>query len=460
MVPYLAGVFVEKQFDLIVIGTGAAGSPVAHKCREAGWSVAIIDSHPFGGTCALRGCDPKKVLIGAADVIDWTRRMKTKGIVAPDAGIDWSALMRFKRTFTDPVPENREQGYEKAGIVYFHERARFVGNTQLQVGENVLSGRFVHIAAGARPVTLGIDGENYLTTSDQFLDLEKLPARICFVGGGYISFEFAHVAARAGAQVRIIHRGARPLEKFDPELVTILVQATRDAGIEIKLNAELKSVERRDEGFVVKATTDGAEDSFEADMVVHGAGRVPDIEDLDLEKAGVKHSKDGVAVNEYLQSISNPAVYAAGDAANSSGFRLTPVGSMEAQVVADNILKGNNRKPSYQGVPTVVFTLPPLTAVGLDEGEANKRGLKFKKNFADTSKWFSSRRVNLKHSAFKVLIEEDSGHILGAHLLGDQAEETINLFALAIRQGLKATDLREMIYAYPSHASDVSHMLG
>jgi len=187
---------------------------------------------------------------------------------------------------------------------------------------------------------------------------------------------------------------------------------------------------------------------------------VPDIDDLDLDKAGINHEEKGVSVNEYLQSVSNPAVYAAGDAAASGGLQLTPVASMQAQVVADNILEGNHRKPNYLGLPTVCFTVLPLAAVGLGEAEAKKQGLKFKTNNGDTSEWYSSRRVNLKHSAFKVIVEEHTGRILGAHLLGIHAEETINLFALAIRLGLKADDLRGMIYAYPTHASDVAHMLG
>src|SRR5262244_2207633 len=166
---------MEKNFDLIVIGTGAAGSPVAHKCRQAGWNVAIVDSRPFGGTCALRGCDPKKVLVGAADALDWIRRMQDKGVAASNPRIDWPALMHFKRTFTDPVPESRDKGFRKAGIATFHGRARFVDRTKLQVGEDVLSGRFVHIAAGARPATLNIDGEEHVTKSDEFLELNELP---------------------------------------------------------------------------------------------------------------------------------------------------------------------------------------------------------------------------------------------------------------------------------------------
>src|SRR5262252_7229372 len=141
---------MESEFDLIVIGTGAAGSPVAHKCRAAGWDVAIIDSRAFGGTCALRGCDPKKVLVGVADVIDESRQMRGKGVAGGDPEIDWHALMQFKASFTDPVPQSRQTGYEKIGIKTFHGHARFVAPRKLQIGDQVISGRYIHIAAGAR----------------------------------------------------------------------------------------------------------------------------------------------------------------------------------------------------------------------------------------------------------------------------------------------------------------------
>ena len=448
-----------KKFDLIVVGTGAGGATAAYKCRKAGWEVAIIDSRPFGGTCALRGCDPKKVLVGAADLIDWVRRMEGNGVSSEEAKIDWSALMRFKRTFTDPVPENREKGYAKAGIAAFHGRTHFLDQTSLQVGDDMLTARFILIAAGAKPASLGISGEAYLTTSDQFLELEQLPQRIIFVGGGYISFEFAHIAARAGAEVRILHRGVRPLEGFDADLVGQLVQATGELGVDVRLDTEVKSISKDGHHFGVKASSENGEQTFEADLIVHGAGRVPDIDDLDLEKAGIKREKKGVSVNEYLQSVSNPAVYAAGDAAATAGLPLTPVASMEGHVVASNLLNGNHRKPNYAGVSTVVFTIPPLASVGLQEEAARKQGLKFKVNQEETSGWYSSRRVALKHSRFKTLVEEGSGRILGAHLLGHNAEEAINIFALAIRYGLKADDLKTMIYAYPTSASDLSYMV-
>jgi glutathione reductase (NADPH) len=212
--------------DVIVLGTGSAAQNVAYTCRASGWSVALVDSRPFGGTCQLRGCDPKKVLVGMAELVDWSRRMQGKGVSAPGLSLSWPDLMRFKRTFTDPVPEQTEQSFVQAGIITRHGRAHFVNRTSVQVGGDTLVGRHVVIATGARHAPLGIPGEDLLTTSTQFMELDDLPPRVAFVGGGYIAFEFAHIAARAGARVQVLHRGTHPLNKFDPDLVSQLVQAT------------------------------------------------------------------------------------------------------------------------------------------------------------------------------------------------------------------------------------------
>ncbi|GAC1445929.1 MAG: hypothetical protein NVSMB56_00710 [Pyrinomonadaceae bacterium] len=249
------------------------------------------------------------------------------------------------------------------------------------------------------------------------------------------------------------------MEGFDADLVNSLVQATRDLGVELRLNTAVESIEKDGDHFVMNASTEHDKQTFESDMVVHSAGRVPDIDDMNLERAGVERDKRGVLVNEYLQSVSNPMVYAAGDAAASGGLPLTPVAGMEGQVVASNLLKGNHRQPNQTGVPTVVFTLPPLSSVGLQEEAAREQGLKFKVKHEDTSGWYSSKRVGIKYSGFKTLVEEGSGRILGAHLLGSHAEEVINIFALAIRLGLRAEDLKTMIYAYPTSASDISYMV-
>jgi glutathione reductase (NADPH) len=449
---------MTRKFDVIAIGTGSAASSVASRCREAGWQVAIVDSRPFGGTCALRGCDPKKVLVGAAEVIDWAHRMKGKGIQAERLQIDWPELMRFKRSFTEPVPERREDGFAKAGIAAFHGRARLTGPTTIRIGEETLEGRYIVIAAGMAPADLKIPGTEHLTTSDQFLELNELPQRILFIGGGYIAFEFAHVAARAGSQVTILHRGPRPLPLFDPDLVDQLVERTRELGIDVHLGTEAIGIEKSTGEFIVRSSASGGTATFQTEIVVHAAGRVPEINDMNLDAAGIEWDKRGVRVNEFLQSVSNPAVYAAGDAA-SGGLPLAPVASYEGQIVAANIVKGNHQRPNYLGIPSVVFTIPPLATVGLSERETLVQNLKVTVKTEMTSTWYSSRRTAETYSGYKVLVEKDTDRILGAHILGSEAGEVINLFALAIRSGMRATDLRHMLLAYPTSGSNISRML-
>jgi glutathione reductase (NADPH) len=446
--------------DLIVLGSGEAALNVAYPCRRAGWSVTVVDSDPFGGTCSLRGCDPKKVLVGVSELVDWNRRMKGEGISSPVPTLVWPDLIRFKHTFVDGVPASNAKSFADAGIRAIQGRAHFVGPSSLRVEDETLDGRHVAIAAGARHAPLGIPGEEYLTTSTQFLDLDQLPRRVVFVGGGYIAFEFAHVAARAGREVSILHGGDRPLERFDADLVAQLVRITRDLGVDVRVRTTVTAIEQRANELIVHAR--GAEGMTEvaADLVVHAAGRVPEIDDMALDVAGIERAEEGgIAVNEYLQSVSNPIVYAAGDAVASGGFPLTPVARMQGLVVATNLLTANTRTPNYLGVPTVVFTTPPLTAVGLDEETAQAQGLSFTTHQEDTSEWATSRRARLTHTGFKTLVEDGTDRILGAHVLGDHAEEIVNIFALAIRTGLGAHDLKEMVFTYPTSASDIAYMI-
>jgi glutathione reductase (NADPH) len=480
----------DYVFDLIVIGTGTAASTTAHECSSVGWKVAIIDSLSFGGTCALRGCDPKKVLVEAVKVVDSAQRHQNKGVLGSDkVHIKWSDLIHFKRTFTEPFPKYREEGYKKAGIVPFHGHARFVGWNAIKVegeekGNNnnnnnnnntVLNGKRILVATGAKPIELNIPGSANIITSDQFLEFgeDRLPNRIVFVGGGYISFEFAHIAARAGAKVTILHRGKQPLEHFDPDLVNLLVQRSRDIGIDIRLQSAVEKIDKSsdDGSYAVQYSNNSITSNInnqkkktttqiECDMVVHGAGRIPNTYGLDLAAAGVEHTMQGIKVNEYLQSVSNPSIYAAGDVAASGGLPLTPVATYEGRLVATNLIKGNVLKSNYSGLPSVVFTIPPLASVGMQEKEAKEAGFRFRTKYENTASWASSRRVGESCSGFKVLIEEDSNRILGAHILGPHAEEVINIFSMAIRLGLTAKDLGDsLLYTYPTNASDVVYML-
>lgn len=449
---------MEEEFDLIVIGTGSGGSAAASKCNNAGWKVAIIDSRPFGGTCALRGCDPKKVLVGAAEMIDGIDRMKGNGITS-GSSINWPELMAFKRTFTEPVPDNRVENFQKAGIHTFHGRASFLNEEKIQVGEDVLTGKHILIANGAKPAPLPIEGTEHLTYSDEFLELDELPAKMVFIGGGYISFEFAHIAARAGSEVHIIHRGDRPLEQFDSELVGLLMEKSKEIGIHLHLNTEVNSIEKKGSSYIVNGSNNGQPVHWEGDLVLHGAGRMPDLEDMQLEKGNVEREKRGVSVNEYLQSSSNPRVYAAGDAAATAGLPLTPIASMESHVVASNLLKGNHRSPNYKVMPTVVFTLPKLASVGLSEEQAREKGHQIKVNKIDTSDWYTYKRTNEKYAMVKVIVDEQTDKILGAHFISQEADELINHFATAIQFDLATKDLKQMIYAYPTAASDLGYML-
>jgi len=319
----------------------------------------------------------------------------------------------------------------------------------------VLEGRRVVVATGARPVPLGIPGEKLLTYSEGFLEMEALPGSMIFVGGGYIAFEFAHLAARAGVKTTILHRGKRPLEQFDPDLVARLLAHTRSLGIDVQLETAVEAIEGEPGRLLVRS----GPRRFESGMVVHAAGRSPDLDDLDLPAAGIQNEKRGVQVNEFLQSVSNPIVYAAGDAAAGGGAPLTPVAGYQARIVAANLLGGNLHKPDYTCMASAVFTVPPLAKVGLQEDAARRQGLRFRVQQGDSSHWYSARRVNESCAAFKVLVEEETGRLLGAHLLGGQADEHINLFALAVRFGIRADDLKDTLFDYPTHASDTQYMV-
>ena len=448
----------DMKYDLIVIGSGTAADVTAFSCRKAGWSVAVIDHRPFGGTCALRGCDPKKMLIAATEVIDGFERMGAIGTVQGDVHIDWAALQKHKRSFTDPVPGHREQAYAKQGIEALHGRARFSGPNRVEVAGRTLEAKHIVIAAGAEPVTLPIEGFEHLALSDDFLELEVLPRRIILVGGGYIGFEFAHIAARAGAEVTVLNRSAHPLAGFDPDLVELLLERTRALGVDVRLGHEVQAVRKRGEVFEVEAERADGRVTMTADLVIHSGGRAPALEALNLDAAGIAHEHGRLALDQHFQSTSNPSVYAAGDAAGGP-LPLTPVAALEAHAVVANLLHDKHATVDYTGIPSAVFTLPTLARAGLLETEAKAQGLRYKVAHASVPGWFTARRVNEPCYGYKVLVEEGSERILGAHLIGPDAAEVINLFGFAMRNDLTADAIRHATFAYPTAASDIESML-
>lgn len=448
-----------QELDLLVFGTGPAANAVIKRCAQEGWKVGTVDPRPYGGTCALRGCNPKKVLVRAAEAVDRARNLIGHGVHAEQVNVDWSQLIHFKRTFTDPIPSGTQKSYGKLGVIQFHSHGRFTAEDQVEIdGQTVRAKKFL-IATGAVPMSLPIEGKQWLTSSDDFLDLEALPKRVIFVGGGFISFEFAHIAVRAGAEVTILEMSPQPLAAFDTDLVDKLVERSENLGIRVLRETKVRSIQKTDNTLTVEATVGDESRTFEADLVVHGAGRVPNVEGLELEQAGIEFDQRGIKVNEYLQSVSNPAVYAAGDVAATKAPLLSPVAGTEGWVVAKNLLEGNHTKPEYGPVPSAVYSVPALAAVGLTEAAAKDQGIEYELKSGDWASFNSMRKIRETHAAYKVLVDKQTEQILGAHLLGPEAAETINLFALAMHQGMKASELKAVLFTFPSFAADVRSMV-
>lgn len=445
-------------FDVIVIGTGPAGSSIAIRCSEQGLQVAAVESEEFGGTCPLHGCIPKKVLSHTTSLLKQLKQLEGRGIDAKGK-INWPDLIRFKQSFTDPAPKEKKKAMNDAGITTLHGQASFVSEQEVQVGDRMLHADKIVIATGAKPSTIPIDGVQYLTHSDAFLEMTNLPERITFVGGGYISFEFAHMAAIAGSKVDIIESSDRALTGFDPDLVEQLIQLSETMHIQVHLHTKVQSIEKKGNTYKVIGEKNGEKIFFESDVVIHGAGRTPHIEKLKLNNGNIAHDEKGITVNSFLQSTSNSHVYAAGDVANTDGIPLTPVANLEAGAVITNILTGNQKKLNYKGIPSVAFTSPKIATVGMSEKEAREFNANVKINDVDMTDWFTYKQGNESYAAVKVITDETSGHVLGAHILSNEADELINYFAMAMQLHLTVEDIRKVTYVFPTATSDIRSML-
>ncbi len=450
---------MTSKFDLIIIGSGSAATTVAFKAIKHNKRVAVIDQKPIGGTCALRGCDPKKVLVGVTDALEYARKLQSYGISKLSGQIEWDELMEFKRSFTEPMSLRIEESLRKNNIEVVHGRAKFIGPETLEVeGKTFEASRFL-IATGVKAATLNFPGSDLLIDNEGFLSMPALPKKLVFVGGGYISVEFASIAKKAGSEVTIIQHSGRILSNFDREMADILTSLLRESGIEISVNTSVNEVRKVDGRFEIKLTREGKEEVIYADAVVHGAGREFDSE-MGLEAANIKWSRRGVEVNDFLQSVSNPRIYAAGDSADTLGPKLTPVAVMEGNIAAENLLNGNSLKADYNGIPTTVFSTPPLAMVGITEEQALKKGLRINVKKGDMTSWYNSRRRMIPKSFYKVILDSDSKKVLGAHILGENSEEVINIFAMAIRLEINVDTLLSMPFTYPSDTNDLKYMIG
>ncbi len=442
----------RKNYDIVVLGGGPACGPAARRCREAGWSVAVVEAGLLGGVCPHTGCNPKKVLMAAPEARTAARHLAGKGLIgSPKA--DWPALMRFKRGFTTPVDARVAASYKAAGIDVVHGRGVFTDPHTVRVYDTELEAKKILIAVGKTHRRFDFPGAELLFTSDDFLDLDELPGRVVFVGGGFVAFELAHIAAACGAEAFILTHGDAFLRRFDQDAVTRVAGAAKEAGIEARLNAPVTAIRENEEGLLVE-TPRG---SFSTDMVVNAAGRPPHIEGLGLDVAGVATNRAGIVVNEFLQCPGNPDVYAAGDCLDAP-YALTPTADLESAVAAENMLSGNTRPIDRTGTPSVLFSLPPLAMAGLTEDACRAQGLAYEKKETDLAEAFPWKRLGETTGYAKTLVSPDDDRILGAHILGHDAEEIINVVALAMRQHIPASALRQGIWAYPTSGYYLRYM--
>ena len=446
-----------EHYDIFVIGTGSAGRQVATRCAKAGMKVAIADNREYGGTCANRGCDPKKVLLNASEIIARTSHMAEVG-VTDVATINWQALQKFKEKFVSAMPVKTEDSLEQAGITMYHQSPEFIEEGLLIVEGKKVTADKVVIATGLIPRPLHFKGAELFKTSDDFLELPELPESIIFVGGGYIAMEFAHIAARCGVNVTVIDRGERVLKMFDEQITDQLQKASSDIGIKFIFNADVIGAEMLQKNTRVFYKQEGKEHELKAEMVFNTSGRVPSIDMLALDKGNVEATSRGIKVNKYLQSVSNPNVYACGDVADSGSLPLTPLSGLEGKHVGMQLATGERKAYTFPAIPTAVYTTPQLAIVGLTEEQAKAQGIEYKVLEEHVPDWFSIKRLNSPDYCYKT-IKGPNDEILGAEILAPEASEMINLFAMAIQQKMTCTQFRETIFAYPTFASDMQSMV-
>ncbi len=447
---------MSDQYDVIILGGGNAGFGVSAIAAEAGKKIAFIEERDFGGTCPNRGCTPKKVLVAAAHALDEIERAAVHHIDVGKAKLDWAKLIRREKEMIAFIPDAMTGVAEKRGDVY-RGTAKFVGPNTIEVDGRILHGDNIVIATGSKTRSLPIPGNELMITSDDVLSEQAQPADVVFIGGGVIAMEFSHVYARAGTQVTILEAMPRLLPRVDVDAVAAIQAESERIGITVQTSVTVKAVTKVGDRLRVTYESDGQEQSLEAERVINGAGRVANVEGLDLDAGKVAHDRIAVEVDDYLRSTSNPSVWVAGDALVNSP-QLSPIASYEGRIVGQNIVNGPTVKPDYQVIPSGIYTVPALSTVGLTEEQAKQSSADIKITSSEMTGWFSGKSYGETVAWAKVLVDQSADRIVGAHLVGHQGEELIHLFAMAMRHGIKASALKDDMFAFPTFSSDVKNL--
>lgn len=447
---------MSNKFDIVIIGGGNAGFGVSAVASEAGKMIAFVEEWDFGGTCPNRGCTPKKVLVAAAHALHEIELASVHGIDVGAPKLDWAKLIDREQDMIDFIPDAMAGVAEKRGKV-FRGHARFVGPNSIDVDGTVLEADNIVIATGSKPRALPIPGAELMITSDEVLSEREQPGSVVFVGGGVIAMEFSHVYARAGTDVTILEALPQLLPRLDADAVAAIQGETERIGVNVKTSVRVNEIRAENGQLTVEFEHDGKTQAVSADRVVNGAGRVANVDTLDLEAGNVRHDGVAVDVDEYLRSTSNPCVWVCGDALVTSP-QLSPLATHEGRIVGKNIVEGPVESPDYGVIPNCVYTVPALASVGITEAEAEDRGLAVNATTNDMTGWFSGKAYGETVAFSKVLVDTDTDRVVGAQMVGHNGEELIQLFAFAMTHGITASQIKNTPTAFPTFSSDVKNL--
>lgn len=441
-----------QQFDTVILGGGPGGLAAAYGLHAKGQNVAVVEKDLWGGTCPNRGCDPKKILMAAVEAQGRSAALQGHGLTGVPR-IDWAALMAAKRAYTQGIPSGTQGGLQAAGIANLHGTASFNADGTLQVGDQQLNATNVIVATGQAPRLPQIAGQEWLRTSNDFLDLDTLPNDVTLMGAGYVGVELAAIANAAGSRVHLVHHSDRPLRAFDGDLVTDLLALLTQDGIDVRLGTDIVQVAPAGDQYRV-TTRDG--ESWITGMVFATAGRVPVVADLHLDRVHVSTTAHGITVNDHLQTT-NPHVFAVGDVVDRPQPKLTPVAGFEGQYLTTALTTPDAPAISYPVIPSVVYGKTQLAQLGVTPAQVADQPDEYRVSDLDLTHWYSYQRVQDPHARIKVVLEKGSGRIVGAAVLSMEAEQVINYLDFVIQQHLDAVAINQTIMAYPTLASDLTY---
>jgi glutathione reductase (NADPH) len=440
-----------SNFDLIVIGAGSGGVRAARIAAAHGAKVAIIEEYRVGGTCVIRGCVPKKLLVYGAHFAEDLNDAAMFGWDVPNCSFDWPVLRdnvlaevtRIEGAYTDTLTSH--------DVTIFTERAVLAGPNSVRLASGkLLSAKTILIATGARPALPEIDGIEHAITSNEVFHLERLPKRIVIVGGGYIANEFAGIFLQFGSQVTLVNRTDTMLRHYDQQIVDRLIQISVKKGINYRFNALIDRIEKADDGLHIAMT--GCDD-LEADALLFATGRVPNIEGLGLEAAGVELNDRGAVTVDDDSRTNVPSIYAIGDVTDR--VQLTPVAIREGHAFADSVFGKKPCQVDYDCIPSAVFSHPPLAGVGLTEGQARNKLGSVKTYTSDFRPMKNVLAGRNERSLYKLVVDGETDRIVGVHMIGPDAPEILQAAAIAVKAKLKKSDFDAVVALHPTMAEEL-----